>query len=364
MKSEKYIKENLNEAFSDIAPDILGNILQTKRIEDNLENDLRDEPLFLDDVNEKKKWIPAGVFTCIIAVLILVSAFIFPKVNTVPTQKLATITFDINPSMDIQMNEKGEVLKAVANNKDAEEIVAKINKKLEKGNASEDVLEYVAKQLEKAGYLKDEKAVMLVSANKDEDGSAENLKNIKNIISNYKKSNDKKFVTIYYEYRKTEEVEKLAKKNEISTAKAAYCLKVSEKTDAKIDEICHESISEVTSQLMSSTDDWRSDFDIDEDDVEFIGTEEDTINDESGKEANDKTSNDEIELQEQSESEISSEATEDELQENLGEGVFEPITDEATGTNEEAVFSPGISEENIEQTSKVSSQETTSAGNT
>lgn len=364
MKSEKYIKENLNEAFSDIAPDILGNILQTERIEDNIENDLRDEPLFLDDVNEKKKWIPAGVFTCIIAVLILGSAFMFPRINTVPTQKLATITFDINPSMDIQMNEKGEILKAIANNKDAEEIVAKINKKLEKGNTSEEVLEYAAKQLEKAGYLKDEKAVMLVSANKNEGGSAENLKNIKNIISNYKKSNDKKFVTIYHEYEKTEEVEKLAKKNEISTAKAAYCLKVSEKTDAKIDEICHESISEVTSQLMSSTDDWKGDFDIDEDDVEFIGTEEDTINDESGKEATDETSNDEIELQEQTETEISSEATEEDLQENLGEGVFEPITEEATGTNEEAVFSPGISEENIEQTSKVSSQEATTAGNT
>lgn len=355
MKNENYIKENLNQAFADITPNILQSILQTEKSEECFENDLRDEPLFLDDINEKKRWIPMGVFTCVIAVCIFATAFMFSRVNIMPKHKLATITFDINPSMDIQLDEHGKIVSAVANNKDAEEIVRRINRKVKKNSSSETVLEYLIKQLEKAEYLKDEKAVMLVSANKNESGSTENLKNIKNIISNYKKNNNKKFVTVYYEYEETEDVDKIAMNNEISIAKAAYCLKVSEKTDANVDEICCESISELTNQFISAAIDENGNFDINEDDIEFVGEESNNGDKETDNET---LSNGENESEEQSESELASEAIVG-LQETSGESVSEAAIEETTNIREEAVVLPGVYENNTEQMSKAVLEETT-----
>lgn len=273
MRKEKYIKDNLNEILSEGAPDILANILQTERVKDNLENDLRDEPLFLEEVGKKKMWIPAGIVTCMVALVLIVATFAIPKSgNPATTTMLCTITIDVNPSLDIKLDEEGNVTEIVANNDDGTEIAQKANKKLAENYSSEEIIKYITKKLEKEGYLDKDSSVMLVSTDKKAQGSSESLKNAKEVINKYKVDEEKKFVTVYQEYDNTKKVKALAEKKGISNAKAAYCIKVSEKTNKKVDDVCDGSLYEATSELMVA------DIDLgDEIEIEEAVTEEDTV---------------------------------------------------------------------------------------
>jgi len=251
------IKKELNNSIDEMAPDILASILETK-IDRNAfsEEDLRDEPLFLDEAKNKKVfWMPAISVACMAMLLIAVgfatNFFNNGTQNTVKTLQ-CTITLDVNPSIDIVVDEEGFVDKIVANNEDAQAIVKKINNKLKGSETVDEVMQIAVKRIKKAGYLENETAAMLVSVEKNTQGGREGLGKARKVLNEYKKETGNSFVTVYQEYEENEEVKKVAKENNVSVAKAAYCIKVAEKSEETYEELCQETIADITTKVVES----------------------------------------------------------------------------------------------------------------
>lgn len=254
MRSEKYIKNNLNHALDDIAPDVLTNILAMDRVEtDSMENDLRDESLFLDEVVDNRIQLRKrmGVLAAVVMLMVIMCATFIPKLAVDTNKVHCTITLDINPSINIYINEEGQVIKVDANNNDGTKIAKQIDKKITEEYYTEDAVGDLVSKLKKAGYLDKKKVAMLISSDKSYEGSSKGIKNARKAINKYKRDNKDEFVAVYQEYTQSKKVDKIAEKNGISVAKAAYCIKISQKTDESCDELCKESISKITSRVVT-----------------------------------------------------------------------------------------------------------------
>lgn len=272
MKSEKYIKDNLNQALDDIAPDILNKILVTERItEDNIDNDLREEPLFLDETEHKlSKRRRVSVFAAMVLALAMICAAFVPRLTVRSNRVYCSITVDINPSINLHMNKNGQVIKVDANNNDGTQIAKQISKNIAEDYYAEDAVNDVLLKLRDAGYLDKKNATMLISSDKSYKGSSQGISTVRNAINRIKNENNDNFVTVYQEYKQNKQVDKIAEDNDISVAKAAYCLKISEKTKESCDKLCKESIAKITKKIVDDKVDLGEEIEIVEEIESFI----------------------------------------------------------------------------------------------
>lgn len=244
---EKDIREKLNQELDEMAPDILNKILAQPIEPVKSEKELfgKNKPLF----KEKKKvgnyfWAPA--MTAIAAACVLIVVLIIQPWSLTPTTQANTafnIIIDVNPSINIKVNEDGTVDKVEAGNKDAKKIVEKVNKKIDKDATYNKAVKLVIRQLDKEGYLKKEKNAMLLSVvSKDKEAVKDTVKDIKKTAKEYKEKQDIKCATIYQNCEIDGKVEKVAKKNNVSVGKAAFCMKLAEKEKVDVDNICNKNI--------------------------------------------------------------------------------------------------------------------------
>lgn len=240
---EKDIKQKLNQELEEMAPDILNKIL-AKPIEPiKSEKELmgKDKPLF----KEKKKiskYIFAPAITAMAACLIFV-IFLFEPFSPQENAMAFSIVIDVNPSITIEVDEEGNVEKLVAGNKDAKKIVRNVNKKIEEDDSYNKVLRKVLKQLNKEGYLKKKDKVMLLSVVADDEIiGQEKVAEVKEKTNAYTEKKNIKCKPVYQSCVVTEEVKKVAKKNNVSVGKAAFCIKIAKKEKVNVDKICKESV--------------------------------------------------------------------------------------------------------------------------
>ncbi|MBE5958318.1 MAG: hypothetical protein E7254_05570 [Lachnospiraceae bacterium] len=258
MNKRDKLQNGLNEAFSDIAPDILDKILmQDIKPVESLENDLRDEPVFKQQKKKSRIWVPSMatsiVSACVIMFVAILGIIIIPMNNKAYNTVACTITFDINPSINIGYNKKGDIIKIEANNKDAVKVVDKINKKLNKKMENSEKIDVAMSVIRKSGYLKNKKSVVLVSANVSEKNSIGVIKGVKSDIATYRENSHSDFTAVYQKYEENEKVDKLAKKKGISKGKAAYCIKVSKEVKEKPVEMAELSVSKITKKYVDAT---------------------------------------------------------------------------------------------------------------
>lgn len=245
---EKDIKKKLNQELDEMAPDIFSNILSQAMEPVKSEKELfgKDKPLF----KEKKKvrqfvWAPAlaAVAACIALVVLYVLPTLFPISNQNSTGFAFSITVDVNPSISIQINKDGKVADIIAENKDAKPIVKAAKNKIDENTKYNKALKIVIRQLNKKKYLKKDKSAMLVSVVSDDKGlGKEKLEEIKNTTKKVKKNKNIKCKTVYQNCKKTDELEKVAKKNNVSVGKAAFCMKLAKKENISVKKMCKENI--------------------------------------------------------------------------------------------------------------------------
>lgn len=243
---EKDIREKLNQELDEMAPDILNKILAQPIEPVKSEKELfgKNKPLF----KEKKKmgnyfWAPAMTA---VAACILIAVMLFKPWAVSPTAQANTafsIIIDVNPSISIRVNKDGTVDKVEAGNKDAKEIVEKVNKKIDKNTTYNKAVKLTIKQLDKQGYLKKEKNAMLLSVvSDDKEAVKDTVKEIKNTAKAYKEEKKIKCTTVYQNCEVDEKVKKVAEKNNVSVGKAAFCLKIAEKEKVDVDNMCKKNI--------------------------------------------------------------------------------------------------------------------------
>lgn len=161
----------------------------------------------------KKKIFVIGAIILIIVLLVL--RF------TIFKNKLYTITMDINPSIELKLNDKEEVKSIKALNEDAKDIIDfKVgNKKLD------EVVGIIADKVVEKGYVKEDEVTILIHS----EGKVDNER-IKNTINQKFTEKDVATNVIVIESISKEDKE-LAKKHNITLAKAAYINEI--KTDSE-----------------------------------------------------------------------------------------------------------------------------------
>ena len=160
---------------------------------------------------EKKKVIPI-----IVAVVLLIGivGVVFYSYNN---KVVSTITLDINPSVELNLTRNGKVKNVVALNEDAKEIVSNsLN-----GKSLDDVIESITDKVVELGYADEGTVTILVSSDNKVINNTINEK----VTKNFEEKRVQAFVIVVENI--TEEDKELAKKYNITPAKASYINSIS-----------------------------------------------------------------------------------------------------------------------------------------
>ena len=165
------------------------------------------------------------ILACFIVIVGVVGFIVYDN------RTVSTITLDINPSLEIELDKNSRIKKISALNSDAKDVVDNIKEK-----DLDLFFEKLKDNLDKKGYTSD-RLVILMYTKGDID-----KEETKNII--FKKFNDVDIEIISVD-NITEEDIKLAKKYNITASKAAYINSISKKNNIKVDNLLNRNIKEL-----------------------------------------------------------------------------------------------------------------------
>ncbi len=322
---EKDIRKQLNQELAEVSPDILQKILAEPKVPLEKEEELlgKESGLF-----QKKESVRPYAWAAFVAAVLVVAVLAFNFIQGpdnfggvqnggINKQMAYSIVIDVNPSIRIDVNKDGKVIRIKNLNQDAKKIVASVNKQMTENMTYEEALKQVIFQL-KQNYFKKRKYAMLISvASKKEKNIRGKTSEIKQVTDKIKKEQKISSKTIYQKCVITKEVQKVAKQNRVSVGKAALCIKLAKKKKKTVENLCKEEISTL--------------FDETENSGIFMNDEEEEISSEEAE--NEETF---LEL----ESDVSDETTEESIEESISE-IITDVTEESemiTETVESTVF--------------------------
>ena len=164
----------------------------------------------------KKKFIVPIIISLLVLTVLLV-VFLLPKKDSI----FATFTLDINPSIEINVDEEEKVISVNPLNDDAKDL---INYEVEGITVDEFLYKFTEKIVEK-GYAVDNHLVILMNST----GNVDKINFEGKIINNFgEKDIDVELIIIE---SITEEDEKYAKEHNISSSKAAYINSISKENE-------------------------------------------------------------------------------------------------------------------------------------
>lgn len=113
---------------------------------------------------KKKNIIILSIASLLVVLLGVGGFFLYRELNNKKDDKenglpsiASTITLDINPSVEINLDKEDKVISVVALNEDAKEIT----KGIEKGNALDNAISTITANLVNEGYTKDKELVIV-----------------------------------------------------------------------------------------------------------------------------------------------------------------------------------------------------------
>ncbi len=229
------LKEKLNSAMSSQVPDVLDKIMQqcdTVRGEQTMAN-----VITMEKKRKKPIYKIATAMAAMAAVFALAigatSAISGARVNQVAT----VVSFDVNPSIEIEANQEEKVVNVKALNEDAEKVIDNMNlKKVDLDVAINAILGSMLKQ----GYLSVDSNSILVTVDCKDEEKAEVLRqnisaDVETILAGSNIEASVITQIIEQDDEKNAEAEEIASRNQISKAKATLIAKITKAglTDAE-----------------------------------------------------------------------------------------------------------------------------------
>ena len=236
--SDQRFKEKLYNSIERNVPDVLDHILEQCDTQKG-ESVMR----------EKKKMKMKSIYkiaTAMAAMLVLVVGIIGASNITGLGDVETVIAFDVNPSIEVEVNAHGKVINVKALNEDAEVVVGNMKFR----NVDYDIaVNAILGSMLKNGYLSSEQNSILVSVHSRDAQKAEALKEtITTDVTSILEGSNIEASVIVQDYDKTDEVDKIAKENHISHAKAKLIASIIKAglTDAEGYEYTYERLAELT----------------------------------------------------------------------------------------------------------------------
>lgn len=223
----KDIEKRLTQAVSNSVPNVLDNILVKCEKKKGFEKKVVKKK---EQVKTKDKFVIrprlVGAFA-----MVMVMAFTFVGLTNYNSNYKVdtTIEFDVNPSIEIEVNKKEEIIKINALNEDAKKVLDDMNFK---GVDLDIAVNAIIGSMLKNGYLTVDQNSILVSVKNDDKEKGEQLqqklsKEIQEILSASKIDGS----VITQEYETNAEIKKIANNNNISEGKAELIKRI---LDAKL----------------------------------------------------------------------------------------------------------------------------------
>lgn len=252
MNNNQEIENKLKSAFNKITPDVFESI-----IEECEEIDMKEKPA-VENKAPKRGFgrLLAMALTCFVFV-----AAIGILSNPV-TSKASVITLDVNPGIEIHLNDDNETIeKVIPLNEDATTVLASLElKDLELNNAVNQILDSM---LEK-GYLTSERNSILVSIDCEDEDYIRIKEDVTNDINTYLKVNGIDAALISQIIVVDDAIEEISEAKDVSLGKLQLVNKLIESNpDYDLDDLLELNVNDLNLLLQ------HPNYDIDE--IEYIG---------------------------------------------------------------------------------------------
>ncbi len=244
------IERKLNQTILNIVPDSLDNILARCEEREGFENmNLVKKKEDKKELIEKKKtnfWIPKLAGALATFAICLFGIFGFAQYQDTNKSVDSIIDFDVNPSIEIKTNKKEEIIEVNALNDEGKTILEDMD--LEKVDLDVGVNAIIGSML-KNGYITEAQNSILVSVKNNDEAKAKELEErISKEIDALLGAKNIEGSVLSQMYNDDDEIEKLAKENNISEGKANLISKVlkSEMKDSKGNLYTFESLAKLS----------------------------------------------------------------------------------------------------------------------
>ena len=249
---KKKIEKQLNNAISNMVPDVLDKILAQCEEREGLETmkfkkDKKEKALVVEEKTIKRRFFTPKLIGAMATVVIC--AFGILGVNQYQKTMSAVdtvIDFDVNPSVEIKTNKKEEIVEVNALNDEGKTILQDMD--LENVDLDVAVNALIGSML-KNGYISEAQNSILVSVKNDDETKAKNLEEkISKDIDELLKAQNIQGSILSQMYNDDDEMEKLAKQYNISEGKAELINRIvkAEMKDSKGNVYTFESLSKLS----------------------------------------------------------------------------------------------------------------------
>lgn len=249
---KKKIEKQLNNAISNMVPDVLDKILAQCEEREGLETmkfkkDKKEKALVVEENTIKRRFFTPKLIGAMATVVIC--AFGILGVNQYQKTMSAVdtvIDFDVNPSVEIKTNKKEKIVEVNALNDEGKTILQDMD--LENVDLDVAVNALIGSML-KNGYISEAQNSILVSVKNDDETKAKNLEEkISKDIDELLKAQNIQGSILSQMYNDDDEIEKLAKQYNISEGKAELINRIvkAEMKDSKGNVYTFESLSKLS----------------------------------------------------------------------------------------------------------------------
>lgn len=231
----KRIEDSLAKGMRDIAPDVYSKVIQAP-FEDAVSEDWLPKPKSLS--RSKVLYRTAAVLA---ACLLLLLGVVYYSGNLLTD---TVISLDVNPSLEIQVNKKDQVLDVVPLNPDGEAILDGMN--LYKTDLDVAVNALIGSMVQN-GYITELSNTILVSVSNKDTDKADQIK--ESIVLDIRETLSQSDISAdIYEQKvsETKDVQEIAKKYGISVGKASFLLKLTQQDSSlSLEELAQMSMEEI-----------------------------------------------------------------------------------------------------------------------
>lgn len=211
--SEKELERKLKKAFENTTPNVLDRTLDT----------CRDLPVYPNKrSNARRAWYYLAAAAAAV-LLLTVGAIIGAVVHKAPDNKVfATVSIDVNPSLEIKINKEELVLEVIPLNDDAKKVIGDMDFK---GASMELTVNALIGSMYRLGYLDEEHRTILVSLdNDDAEKAAYLLDELTAQISSLTEANNGRVIPNTYE--STASLKEIADRYNVPESKASLIAKL------------------------------------------------------------------------------------------------------------------------------------------
>lgn len=208
--TEKEMERSIRQAFEHATPDVLGSVLDAC-------DKQKGTVIIMKENKRKNNWIPkiAGLAA---ALLLVVGAGFGWNAYQVNYAVASTVSLDVNPSIEITVNQKERVLDVTALNEDGKKIVADMDFK---GSDIDVTVNALIGSMVRNGYISDLSNSILVSVDsKDAAGGEALQKKLTNEVTSLLQTQTFDGAVISQTVERNDALDALAEKHGISTGKA------------------------------------------------------------------------------------------------------------------------------------------------